>query len=328
MQTKIKNPLIVLLISICVTSPLSWAQAPDWEPPQYLAESWRGVNGAYGGNFVQETNLDTGLYASIDLDPNEPYPGYPYHSGIVEGLSDTIVLIVSIDNRNVTAYDISSYQPDNWFYPEIYDINVDPTKSHPLQEPSRFGYSFKHWYTHHYGIVSQPTEIPPMLGGFNRYELCYYIWGIPAGRYWVTMKKTENAPDGFKLLANTMPATWITKPTMLADTLNAFIAMYIRAEMYGNYTICRNLVDSVLTYNPTSIPGWELSTRTYCSLKDSLNMIVTFDSTLAILNRYGDPALPDSAKMDRFQRTWYQDFINLTTYFRWGHLYGGLGPRF
>ena len=56
-------------------------------------------------------------------------------------------------------------------------------------------------------------------------------------------------------------------------------------------------------------------------------MIVTFDSTLAILNRYGDPALPDSADMDRFQRSWYQDFINHTTYFRYGHLYGGLGPR-
>jgi len=199
MQSKNKQTLITLSVSIIIITFMSWAQAPDWKPPQYVQESWRGVDGAYTGKFTTELQPDTGLYAMIDLQPNEPFPGYPYHSGIVEGLSDTILLVVNLFNRNDSAFDISSYQPDNWFYPVIFDINVNPYESHPLPEPSNFGYSFKYWYTHRDGIVTQPSEIKRSAGLNKIYSLYYYIWGIPTGRYWVTMKKTENAPSGFKL---------------------------------------------------------------------------------------------------------------------------------
>ena len=324
MKTLKGYPLIAILIEIGVSGiSLMTHCSPLLSGGGYHPESWRGENGAYQGFFEMESKPGTGLFASIYFEPNIPIFGYPYHIGIVEGLSDTIVLIVSIDNRNESSYDISAYQPDNWLYTVTYSINDDPTNSQMLSEPSGFGYSFKHWYTFHHDIVSHPTEVPPESGGNDRCDLCYYIWGIPAGRYWVTMEKTEYAPDEFKILANSMNTTWINKPTNLANTLNAFISCFWRADKCDSSQAEMNWVDSILTYNPSSIPWWTLKRWTYQLQWDSLRVVSTFDSTIAIIKGYGDKVLPESIEMDSVIRSWYQITIHGVTNAKSFYLKGG-----
>lgn len=303
-------------MSMCFLLLVASAEDPPKMPhPRYYSEVWRG--GPYDAPYPQESKPDTGLFAYVDLEPNEPVPGYPYHSGIVEGLSDTISLSVHFRNRNQSDYDISSYQPDNWFIPVIYDVNADPWKSQPLPEPSSFGYSFLYWENWFDDIVSQPSVIPYSGEGNTRYHLVYYVWGIPSGRFRVMMKKTENAPADFRLLLKNVPSVWITKPQFLGDTINAFTACFWRSYYHREYNIALGWVDSIFKYNPFSIVGYFLQTAAYARKVDSLHMAISFDSTIAILERYGDPALPDSADMDRYHRMWYKDRLNQAEVGKW-----------
>jgi hypothetical protein len=318
MSRNIINTILVLISSIAISQ--LFATDPILKHPKYYSEVWRG--GPNYGNYPQELMPDSGLFAWVDLYPNEPVPGYPYHSGIVEGVSDTIEIHVYLRNRNTTDYNISSYQPEIWFTPVIYEINADPKNSHPLPEPSGFGYCFMYWMDCYGKFVTQPSVIEPELGGFFQYHLTYYIWGLPAGYFRLMMDTTEYAPNDFKLLLRQVPAVWITKPQFLADTLNAFTACFWRSIVNGNYIQALSWSDSVLAYNPYSIVGYDIRIAAYASLNDSLAMISAFDSTLAILERYGDPALPDSADFNDFHRMWYNDMINITEYTRWQHITG------
>lgn len=293
---------------------------PPMRFPKYTSEIWRG--GAYNAPYPEETMPDTGLVAWVDLSPNEPVKGYPMHSGIVESVSDTMTLNVHFWNRSDSGYNLSSYQPDNWFEPVIYDLNADPWKSEPLPEPIGFGYSFQYWKDWHNRIVTQPTVIPPQRGGGTEYYLTYYVWGLPAGRFRVMMEKSENAPSDFKLLLKNVPGVWITKPMYLADTLTAYAACFWRAYKLKDYNNALAWTDSILALNPNSVNGYSLKTYAYVGLRDSASIVACMDSVISILERQGDPLLPDTTDMNKWERMWYDDQLMIVRYCRWKQIYG------
>jgi len=296
------------------------SQWPEYKQPRYYSECWRGEGSGFG--FPADAKPDTGLFAIVDLTSNEPVSGYPMRSGNQIGISDTTVLIVQLFNRNENGFDISSYSPQNWFVPVVYDINSDPRKSYPIADTSDFDYIFSHWRDRLYNIISQPDTIPYSGSGNKRYILNYLVWGLPKGQFRLTVNKTSYAPPGFRLLVRPVYPVWIDKPVNLADTINAFAACATRAMFKGNDSQGLVWADSILYYNPSSIVGYRLKNFAYAGLNDSLNMVVTYDSTLAILNRYGDPVMSDSSKFTFYESIWYEDMINNVTMARWMHVTG------
>ncbi len=317
---KLGFPLAIAFVISLLLFSYVISQWPDYKQPRYHSECWRG--GGHGCNYYSDARPDTGLFAIVDIWPNEPPGGYPMHSGYVKGISDTVVLDVELYNRNSNPFDISSYQPENWFVPVVYDIIQDPRNSTPIADTSDFDFEFKHWYDELYNVLTKPASIPYSGNSNIRYRLKYYIWGLTDGRFRLMMKKTANAPSGFRLLVRHLPAAWITKPAFLADTLNAFAACASRAIYAGDYYSALDWGDSILAYNPPSVVEYRMKNFAYAGLNDSLNMVVTYDSTLAILNRYGDPVMSDSSKFTFYESIWYEDMINGVTMARWMHVTG------
>ncbi|MDP8241034.1 MAG: hypothetical protein P9X24_18235 [Candidatus Hatepunaea meridiana] len=315
---KIKIYLLFVLLSPCIFLNIKAQTEPEYHPQRYYSECWLGE----GSSYASDIKPDTGLFAIIDIGSNEPVAGYPMHSGIVTGVSDTVTLFIKLFNRNSESFDISSHQPENWFVPLLYESNADVRKFKPISEIPESEFIFLGWFDWHYESVSKPSVIPYSGNDNVRYHLRYYVWNLPVGRYRLLMKKTDQAPEEFRILTRYISTVWIKKPMNLTDTLNAFAACVYRAISISNFTAALSWTDSIFAYNPTSITGYKLQTAIYYTLDDSLATITGFDSTLAIADRYGDPALPDSADMNKWERIWLQDIINSTTYARWMFITG------
>ncbi|MDP8241031.1 MAG: hypothetical protein P9X24_18220 [Candidatus Hatepunaea meridiana] len=318
--------LLCTLISLsCLFDYAICQTPPKFHQTRYYPECWIGER--YISNYLSDVMPDTGLFAIAGISYNEPSFGYPMHSGIVKGVSDTVMLVVEILNRSTEPFDISSYQADNWFIPVVYDVNLDPRKSNPIADTSGFGYSFEFWFDWYQRIVSQPEAIPYSGDGNLKYYLVYYVWGLPfTDRVRLMMQKTNNAPPGFKLLIRQSSSLWIVKPVDLADTINAFAHCFHRARGFQrNLSAALAWTDSILALNPSSIVGYSLRSSVYSALKDSLSVVTAYDSTIAILERYGDPVLPDSADMNYYQNLWYDDLIKSTKFKRWNRITGTRG---
>ncbi len=272
---------------------------PEFRQPQYSSECWRG--GPDMGQYMSDSKPDTGLFAIAYIKPNEPAWCYPMHSGNIAGVSDTITVTVSLFNRNETDYIIASQQPENWFMPVLYETSADPRTALTIPDTSTLGYRFQYWDNWFNLIVPQPAAIPYSGDGNVRYSLVYRVWNLPVGMTRLMMDTTEYAPDGFRLLVRANGAVWISKPTALADTLNAFGACYWRSFWAGTSTTSLSWVDSILTYNPSSIVGYCLLARAYGGLLHTTGILTALDSVIAICERYGDPAAPDTSEMSFYE---------------------------
>ena len=108
----------------------------------------------------------------------------------------------------------------------------------------------------------------------------------------------------------------------LADTLTAYAACFWRALDLGNYSIALAWVDSIFTLHPSSVNGYSLQIYAYSGLRDSAAVVACMDSTIAILERQGDPLLPDTSDMNKWERMWYDDELMITKYCRWQQVTG------
>ena len=306
--------VIIILLGFLYLDSTSQTE-PEYHQQRYISECWLGSD--YGINYLSDSQPDSGLYAMVDIGPNEPITGYPMHSGIVKGVSDTITLYVYLRGRKIYPFDITSYDPSNWFVPVVYELTADPRTAHPFADTSSIGYSFIGWLDWQEKMIPQPSSIPSSGYIRNRYDLKYYVWGLPPGRFRLMMKQTDNAPTGFHLLIRHTPGVWITSPMCLADTINAYAACAVRAFFTDDDSAALTWANNILALNPTSIVGYRLKNYAHVEFNDSTNVLATYDSLLAITARYGDPALPDPSKMNPYQNMWYEDVINAVTMAKW-----------
>ena len=310
MKSEFLLPLILLVASFTLVV----AQTePQWEHPRYYSECWRGAEAYAADGWTTDVYPDTGLFAECSVMPNEPIGAYPYHSGIVKGVSDTTIIYVEFHNRNQTGYNISSVSPETWFTPVLWPVGLDKWKMPPLTLPATFGWRFEYWLKNLELPSTKPASIPSeydIVSGYS-YSLVFYCWGLPAGRYQLMMKKTGSAPSSFKLLKGDVTPVWITMPTSLADTISAYAACFYRAFDKRNKSACSYWANRILNRNPFSISGyWLRANQAAFPPPDTLTYFASVDSALAIINRYGDPLLPDSANMTGWVKTWYEDRKN------------------
>lgn len=271
---------------------------------------WRG--GAWeGGVYPGEEKSGYAFYGRSDRHSNEPVFGYPMRSGLVKGVSDTFLIHIELYNYTGEGYDLSNYRVENWFEPAIFDKYADPVTTNPLPYPDGFGYSFQYW-KRYINIVEQPDTLPDSYGSL-KYELIYYIWGLPAGRFKVIMMKTSNAPDDFGLRLADVPCTWVVEPIDLADTLTAFAACWFRALERKDYEAAQSWTDSIYVRNPNSVNYYSMVSFYKLMVKDSAATIAAYDSGLAILSRQGDPLLPDTTRMTDWELNWYLQKIRSLT---------------
>lgn len=309
---------LVFLTILTVVLFASAEERPHYRMRTYWEEDWRGESFHFG----EDAYPDTGLFAITDKYSNEPMFCYPFHSGHVSGLSDTVEFVVHFKNRNSEAYDISSLQPEAWFTPVLYRVNDNPRKRYPIADTSNFDCSFQYWQNGMLEPVAKPQSIPSVHGSNTNYFLVYYAWNLPVGTNRLMMKTTSAAPEGVRSLVSNHGLVWVIKPVDLGDTLNAYGACFWWYLLADEDSSALAWTDTMLTYNPYSIPGYLLKAYAHSDLGDSLLKVTALDSAIAIAERYGDPVVPDSSDMNHYWKLWYGDILNHAKYYRWKHISG------
>jgi hypothetical protein len=280
--------------------------------PYYSPECWRGDR--YKPlNYQYDTNPSGSFGLGYNVDPNEPYFGYPMRSGAVSGVSDTLTFWVEFHNGTSSDYSISSLTPENWILPVIYEVEADPHVNSAVLDTSNLGYALWYW-SREGNVTTKPSAIPRITPG---YAMFFKLWGVPEGRFRLILKKSSLAPSNVSVPIDLTIPVWVTKPRDLADTLNAFAKIAERSLELEQTTSAQMWIDSIFVRNPTSLTGWQLQVEIDKIIFDSLAIVADFDSILAIANTYRDLVMSDSARFSQWDRWWYQDVINFATFYRW-----------
>jgi len=304
----------VLTMSLLIVITL-FAQ-PPFPSVDYTNEMWRGDDPS-SVDFAEDTIPHTGFLYLTKPRQSEPGFGYPMHSGIVDGVSDTFQVVIRLFNRDSTYVSIDP-TVENWWQPAIWDNQTDIRAFPPLTLSSSFGYQFKYWFkTLDHTITSRPTSIGVDSDLRERYELMFYLWGLPAGRYIIQMNKTSYAPTGLQQVIECDRPVWIAKPHSLTDTLNAFAACAWRSEDLADSLSMLRWADSIFARDPTSLVGYVIRRNAYRKMNDTLNVNNCLDSLFYILNRYGDPVLGDSLSLNEYQIRWRDDLKSSLEYYKW-----------
>ncbi len=318
MNELIRYSQLVLIVTLGFwTTVYSQTSRPPYPTNNYSSKMWRGQDPEMGALFLEDAWPDTGLFTDMVSGPSEPGLGYPYHSSHITRVSDTITLWVYLYNETGESISIMSEQPELWVEPYVYEYNVDVRNSNSALDTSSYHYRFSHWQAYPNHPKEKPDSLLSRRGSHDRDVLVYYCWGLPPGRWRVILHESSSAPSGFKALATAGSNVWVTKPKVMADTLNAFVSTFWRVADTGNYTSSMSWTDSILAYNPTSMVAYRLKAHAYDFLGDTLSITACLDSVIAIAERYGDPVLPDSVDMDKYQRFWYKDMLSAAKFHRW-----------
>jgi len=319
---------LLILVIVTVTPQAQIVPMPEQPEIHYMPEMWRGEN--WQGDdvaiqpFGSDFEPDSGFYYLNSQLYSESKIGYPMHSCIITGVSDTFRVVVSLFNKD-TIYQNIDPTVESWWQPAIWEYRQDVRHSDPVVLPSSFGYQFKYWALTKNGLpTARPTSIGPTSELNNQYELMYYMWGLPEGRYQVLMNKTSYAPTSLQQVIEYNHPLWITKAFSKADTLNAWAECAWRASDFNNYSAMESWGDSILAHNLSSLVGYLILNFKYHAVHDTLNANTTFDSLFYIANRFGDPVLGDSVTMNKYQRGWLKDFVSLVKmdYWRWKGSHG------
>ena len=285
--------IVFLLFALIPHS--SIAQVGYWpDMPKY-------DSGEVNGYYTQDPWPDSSFVGVFNTGPREM--AYPYHSGIVEGINDTIEVWVTFRNRTRTRLSMAGYLLHDWIIPAVYDINTD-LRGIPAMDTSDFKYSFQT-----YSISLEFTQTAPDSIFGDECALLYHLWDIPPGRYQVRFFETSLAPPNFDMLLYGDGSLWITDPTSLADTICAFAKLSYRARMYGSYTVALSWADSILNRVPNSIVGWRMRAQGLGSTGDSSGYVSALDSVIIIGRDYRDGILPDSSTMNKYQHMFLNEMI-------------------
>ncbi len=304
--------IMITIILLCTPLLVLSQTMMDRPMPFYTPECWRGDRYAPVA-YQYDRFPPNSLAVGYGITPNEPYFGYPMRSGSITGISDTLSFYVEFQNGTSSDYFIGTQSPETWIYPVIYEIEADPHVNSSILDTSDFDFSF--WYWSCEGkVTTKPSTIPRIR---PHYAMNFKIWGIPAGRFRLILKKSSLAPSALAVPIGLTVPLWVTEPQKLSDTLNAYAKITERALELSQTTDAQQWVDSIFVRNSTSLIGWRLQTQIDRLLSDSASIVADYDSILAIAQSYRDPVMSDSSRFSKWDKNWYENVINMTTFSRW-----------
>ncbi len=298
-----------LVLAIGLSFGILFAQ--EYPESPYNPEAWRSRPAS---TRFKESNWPGGQFFGADqqVSSSEPGYGYPFHSGVIVGISDTIEVTVSLLNRSTSDIIIGSQTPEAWFVPYVYPIDADVLIDPVLFDTSDFYYTFKHWRLSGTGWrkVAKPYSLIKEPNDPGTYLLAYRLWGLPTGEYRIIFKKTASAPSNLRLIYGWGKSdVWITSAVTVADTVNAFAACCWRSYYAAMDTMAIAWTDTILKYHPKSIVGYALRSTLYRNLGDSAKSLASLDSVIAFCSNQSDRALPDTASMNYYQKWWWNTTI-------------------
>ncbi len=300
-------PFVLLIFTFNIAGSQSYTSRIYW-PGAWHAE---GSNGSFKLGYFHPDSFSV----TWTVYNSAPAVGYPYHTGNVYGINDTAKVRVYFDNRTENDYDISSASPEDWFYPVLFDPNVDVFTSPMLADTSAFKYRFEHWVTMRNDIItSKPSDIPCMatrkLGKGKTYGIVYSIWGVPPGTFRVILKSTSSMPSTIKLtLSNASNYFIITQGQSILDTLNSYSAIAVNALLRQEYSLFNTNVTNIFNMNSKSAIGWALKYHGYAAQADTVNAISAIDSLLNNLDNRIDPEIPDTSKITPIHENWLNQWV-------------------
>jgi len=291
---------IIQIIYLILTINLPLTASPEvFNQHIYIPESWR-QNEPRPFESEGFPYPDSILFAYHETLDSEPMGGYPYHSGLQIGLSDTTDFCMNIVNYTGHSIDITNQYPENWFEPVLYNIADDVRTANPTYEPPESKYRFGFWTSNY----SNPMDKPLELQDGDDYILRFYLWDLPEGRHRLAIRKTKEAPADLRILTWCQSPIWIEHPKVLADTLNCYFQNCMRSMDFENYIDAEIWASKILTLNPYSIIGNNAMLMIYNSKGETTTSRDYTRKVIEYLEDYSDPVLPYKSNMDKWWRKW------------------------
>ena len=303
-QTKGSTPrhvalLVLVLFSLCSSTPaqekIIYYEDPmfDYDPGEWVDPN-EGFACRGGGVWPRYgTFNDVGIFYEI------PYYGYPLRYATFKGLNDTIQVQISWINYTDEDYELKDRPPETWFVPRVFRLDDRMATGIPLRDSTDIGYRIRGWKSRREGpMLSTPDAIPKRSDG--DWKMFMDVWNLPEGHYSLCIDTTEDVPGNF--IGRQGGSNYRYQPAHdLADTINAYEAIFRRALADSNYNAAKLWVEQMLAVNPTSVPGWWLRAMYYSHVNDTVGVKKSYDKALNYLQTGADPAMPDSTKRVLFE---------------------------
>jgi len=222
-----------------------------------------------------------------------PRLGYPMRPSAIVGLNDTLQLNIQFYNRTDKPYIVRDIKPEEWFKPAVFDITANIFEANPFLDDKQLSYRVRGWY---HSWTGKRIPAPDTLAPHSEiYGLDIDVWGVPQGFWWLIALPTDSVPEDF--YARTEGSIYEYREAVdIRDTVNALEACYHRALYDDNLEAAMAWTDSILKYNPESVPGWWLKACTFHDLGKKEDANAAYDSAIYNLDKNLDRALPDSTK--------------------------------
>lgn len=255
---------------------------------QYHPRAWAGYYYANCGN--SPPGPDSIVSYPVTFLGELPGSGYPHHRSLIAGLNDTLQAIVEINNRRYKAFPLVGTKYEQWYAPCVYTLDKAPGFP-PLRDSTELGFRIRTWKERERLTVA-PDTIPPQN---NRYAFVIDIWNLPEGFNQICLLPTASVPGDIRVMAGGYVFRYYP-PQSLADTINAYEGCYWRLYFDGDFEGANVWVDTILSVNPFSVPGWWLKASNALELHDTVTAIAAYDSAMFFFSTGADPAMPDSTK--------------------------------
>ena len=287
------------------------------DPPEYPPQKYRAGKYSYpltAGDLISEQKPDSGFYGYSTCTQGEPVWGYPFHSGLIEGINDTCQINFRFVNKTANPRDITSDSPETWVMPVIYHNYVDARNKQWAVDTSDFSYSFSHWSQ---GAGEFPIVKPDSIK-YNIYFMVFDMWDIPVGTKVAGMVSTDNAPTGFSIIRPGMGQYWYTEAKDVKDTINGYVRLCWRSLDRSDSVTALTWTDSILAKNDSSLSGWMCRGFVYERMQDTTNVISSYGYVMSIFQNNNDPLIDFSdTTLTGHERNWATDIFYLARIRKW-----------
>ena len=235
-----------------------------------------------------------GTFNEIGLYDQIPIYSYPMKYSTFTGLNDTIQVQINWINYTDEEYSFKEEHPETWFVPRVFRTEDFMATGLPWKDSTELGCRVRGWVLSRTGGLSPtPDAIPKRMDG--GWFMLLDVWNLPEGHYSLCIDTTTEVPDDFIGRPGGDNYHYYAAHD-LADTINAYEAIFRRALTDSNFEAAKNWVDKMLLVNPTSVPGWWLRATYYSYLGETTETIAAYDSAITYWETGADPAMPDSTK--------------------------------